>query len=576
MRPRPYPPTDPAEQAAVTVFKSLIDNRYVKADVRTRDKYPNIDGTIELVDEDGIPLGKLDVQIRAIGVEKTKYSCPVSLVAYSTRSTLAVLLICVDASNKRAFWRHISPAMPEFKDNQQSFTIDFSLVSDLIDPTGNYIQRWTQIALDYQDRISKFPILDKEVANKLKLQGVEASDRELFQRFIDTVNNLLDNDFIAVKEILYPGGWKLGVGIVSSDQSHVHYQLYTIPYREPSPLVCKLDSGFFPARQASPNAICEVISSRESIANHERAGKDFVLGEVRKIIEKRALPLYGPLLAADVLIAFVDSYYSCLGVAPDLDRYSVKDLEYALNQHLIQIWATLWSKIDIGSNVHIIMDLDSLSDFLRRYPMKPVASTRVPVNFSIQSRSFPVKAAFDALRYLVANQIKDVLRPFGRRDLPPSPGRDWILSGYSSNNEISSITHVLSHSIEEYKVFTENNRFNFPKSPYLDSNTSVIFEYEPIGSTEFDGPGFREHHIDNIHHALPKQLVFIRDAEHHHVDTSKFPNIAVDGTVYSASSSSNGFASFFFQPTPVLNLIYRMLSHDLSEHYKMTISAGMF
>jgi len=576
MRPRPYPPTDSAEQDAVAVFNSLIDNRYVKADVKTRDKYPNIDGTIELVDENQVPLGKLDVQIRSIGMGQIKYSCPVSLVSYSTKTTLAVLLICVDVSNKRAFWRHISPTMPEFKDNQQSFTINFSIASDLIDSTGNYIQRWTQIVSDYQDRILMFPILDKEVASKLKVQGVETSDRELFQRFIDTVNGLLDSDFIAIKEILYPRGWKLGVGIVSSDQSHVHYQIYTIPYGEPSPLVCKLDSGFFRTGQVSPNAICEVTSSKESFANHEKAGKDFVLREVREIIEKRALPVYGKLLAADVLIAFVDLYYSCLGVTPGLGQYSVEDLEYALNQRLIQMCATLVNGTNSGSNVRIMIDLDSLCRFLRSQKTKPVASTRVPVNFIIQSKSFPVKAAFDALRYLVAHQIQDVVRPFGKRDLPLSPGRNWIWSGYSSNNEINSISHILSHAIEEYKVFIENNHFHFPKSPYLDSNTAVIFEYEPIGSTQFDGPGLREHHVDNIHNTLPKQLVFVRDSEQHHVDKSKFPNISVDGNVYNASSSSLGIASFFFQRTPVMNLLYRMLSDDLSKHYNMTVSAGMF
>ncbi len=576
MRPRPYSPTDSTEQAAITVFKSLIDNRYVKDDLKTRDKHPNVDGTIELVDEDQVPLGKLDVQIRAIGANQAKYSCPIQLVAYSTTSTLPILLICVDVPNKRAFWRHIIPTMPEFKDNQQSFTINFSMASDLIDPAENYIQRWLQIVLDYQDRISKFPILDKEVANKLKLRGVEASDRELFQRFIDTVNGLLDNDFIAIKEILYPGGWKLGVGIVSSDQSRVHYQIYTIPYGEPSPLVCKLDSGFLQTNESSENAISEVVSSRESIANPEDAGKDFVLREVRKIVEKRALPLYGQLLAADALIAFVDLYYSCLGVDPGLDRYPVEDLEYALNQHLIQMCATLVSKTTSEKNIRIIMDLDSLSNFLRNHPMKPAASKHVPVNLIIRSKSFPVNTAFDALRYLVANQIKEVLRPFGKRDIPLQPGKNWIWSGYSSNNEINSITHVLNHAMEEYRIFVQNNRFHLPISPYLDSNMSIIFEYEPIGSTKFDGPGLREYHIDNIHHTLPKQLVFIRDSQHHHIDDSKFPIVEVDGTVYSVSLLSQSIASFFFQRTPFLNLIYRMLSHDFSEHYKMSMSAGMF
>ena len=49
MKPKPYPPTDSSEQDAKTVLESLVYSRFVKLDIRTRDKYPNVDGTVELV-----------------------------------------------------------------------------------------------------------------------------------------------------------------------------------------------------------------------------------------------------------------------------------------------------------------------------------------------------------------------------------------------------------------------------------------------------------------------------------------------------------------------------------------------
>jgi hypothetical protein len=85
--PRPYSLTDPAEQESKTVLESLLDHHFVKTDIRTRDKIPNIDGTIELVDKDQIPIGKFEVQLRTIGKNETKYSCPSSLVSYSKKST---------------------------------------------------------------------------------------------------------------------------------------------------------------------------------------------------------------------------------------------------------------------------------------------------------------------------------------------------------------------------------------------------------------------------------------------------------------------------------------------------------
>jgi hypothetical protein len=115
-KPAPYATTDAAEYDAVITFESLIDSRFVKPDIRVRDKHPNVDGTIEIVDQNQVPLGKLEVQVRKIEAGKRKYSCPASLVAYSEVCTLPVILVCADPSMHRAFWKLITPVMPEYKE----------------------------------------------------------------------------------------------------------------------------------------------------------------------------------------------------------------------------------------------------------------------------------------------------------------------------------------------------------------------------------------------------------------------------------------------------------------------------
>ena len=142
MDPKPYSNTGAAEQEALAVFRSLIDHRYIKDDIRGRDKFPNIDGIIEVVNDQRVTIAKLEVQIKKIGDTQTKYSCPSSLVSYSKSSTtLTVLLICVDAVNKRAFWKHITPLMPEYKSNQASSTIHFSEATDTHTVTSSMIQQ---------------------------------------------------------------------------------------------------------------------------------------------------------------------------------------------------------------------------------------------------------------------------------------------------------------------------------------------------------------------------------------------------------------------------------------------------
>jgi len=361
IEPKPYPPTDSAEQEAVVILKTLLNVRLIKDDIRTRDKIPNIDGTLELVDNKQFPLGKLEIQIRPIGEGVTNYSCPTTLVAYSMVSTLPVLLICVDKSTKQAFWKHISPSIPEFKENQQSFTVHFSPESDSIDGSEIYIQKWLEIIKDYQERVAKFPILSKEATNILKLKEISKSDIAVFQQYIDIINNFLDNDFKVLKNLRYASFWKLGIGIVSSQPNHKVYQLYAIPYGEVTPVICKLPEGFSINKKRNPNTISEI---HVTDFNPIEQGKDFIFNQFTEMVKQRALTIYGSSLAQDILIAFIDKYYRCLGLEPSLDYYLTKDVEYAMNQHLYQICLSTMLPIKLNANSMILLDLDSLSSVL--------------------------------------------------------------------------------------------------------------------------------------------------------------------------------------------------------------------
>lgn len=264
-KPAPYSNTDSAEETAVVILRNLLDPNRVKADIRTRDKYPNIDGTIELVDQENRPFGKFDIQVRKIGDGQKAYSCPTSLVGYSEVSTLPVILACVDVSLRKVYWRHITPTMPEYKKDQESFTIRFNETSDSITSDGIYIHKWSEIIFDFRKRITDFPKLQKEIANRLTVKNIDPNDKRLFQYYIDTINSLLDDDFLTIKKILFPDVWKLGVGIFDSSEQWVSFQLYKIPYEEPAPLVCKLDGSPFHSSNRTPYAISYQRTRRDSV-----------------------------------------------------------------------------------------------------------------------------------------------------------------------------------------------------------------------------------------------------------------------------------------------------------------------
>ena len=107
IHPKPYSNTDYSENESVFLFQSAIDRKHIITDIKTRDKYPNYDGYIEIVNNDSVPLGKLEVQVRTIDKDSTTYYCPLENMAYSETTTLPMLLILVDIENKKVFWKHL-------------------------------------------------------------------------------------------------------------------------------------------------------------------------------------------------------------------------------------------------------------------------------------------------------------------------------------------------------------------------------------------------------------------------------------------------------------------------------------
>jgi hypothetical protein len=575
MEPKPYPTTDSDEVKAITIFKDSIDLKFVKANIQERSTTPNIDGFLELVDESGKPIGKLDVQIKKIPDGKTSYPCESELVSYS-ETTPALILICVDILNRNVFWKQICKSMPEFKPNQQTFTLHFSRNSDMVDSTGIYLLKWREIVYGYRERLSKFPALSELVQNKLDLSGIQTPDCTFFQRFIDTINNLFDNDFIAVKDLLFPGQWKIGVSALPPEEKRLHYKIYTIPYGYPSPLITKLDEPFTFNNEIDPNTVYEAMSFNKGGFDPIRIGKEFVFEKVTQLAEQKNFPVFGTAIAHELLIAFIDLFYISLGLKPSLKMYSLDDVDFAMNQYLFHVASLSFPKIQQTVNDVQVVELNTLSNHLQNNSVPSVNFKDVVRSFFIVSRGFPIHLAFNSLSLLKVKKEPNVNRSFGLPDvdLSTKKGSHWIWSGYSPENEITSVTRALTNSLKEYQTFVEGNRFRFPSSSYLDTKTSIIFEYEPASFNPVSNhPVLNEYHV--VNHNLPKLNVIIKGTKRDRLDASRMHEssspIIFDGATYDCVHSSFSDGGFLFKRTPILNLVYRMLYSDLNKHYGVQV-----
>jgi hypothetical protein len=198
-----------SDYQSVTILKFILDPNHVICDVKDNDKVPNYDGYLDLINPNGEPLGKLEVQVKTLkkGSIKATYSIKRKLIEYVAKSAqLPVLLIAVDQEHNKAFWEHLS--IQRTKDllieldqsKKQSATIHFPDVNEVT--LNAPYKAWVELANDYKRRIDENENLESSIY-ELK---IDKNTHLLIQ--LEQLNNLLyqELEFIPIHILiqLYP------------------------------------------------------------------------------------------------------------------------------------------------------------------------------------------------------------------------------------------------------------------------------------------------------------------------------------------------------------------------------------
>jgi Domain of unknown function (DUF4365) len=593
--PASYPANDAPEHASIALFEYSIDPHIIKTDIKKRDKSPNVDGFIEIVKNTGgreIPIGKLEVQIKTLPSGKLKYSCPSSLVGYSEITTLPVLLICVDSDSKNIFWKHIKRLMPEYKEDQQTFTVVFDPTVDSIDSTNTYVRRWSEIVSEYRQRITLFPQLQREVVEKFGLANVNPGDIRYFQEFIDRLNGMLDNTFPILKTRCLGDAWKLGVGILDSAGMGVAYQLYRIPYGANAPLVISLANHTFaeifhlvtaPELNSEPPLApkgCDTInilaySTRE---DPQVAADKVVFDFLDKSLSAKALRISGYYLSVEVLFDFLYRYAHTIGL-DEADSYDVAQLNYGFKVFL-PAWYKLALERYLNENEAILKltgvfpKFENIAGMLPRELRPTVEETRAFIAANVEPFSIPLNplffstaSLFEAVEFLVEEKIPKISRLYPKRALVGG----WIWNGYSAEDFEVLIKAVLENLFTCYDEFLKANKIKLQKSKYLDVNYSYVF-YADCKAWASDGskhPFISYFHIENVERKLP--YVIIINGAAPQPDTK----LLIGGDEHKVVRYGWTGASELFQPLPLLNSIYGMLVSDLNHEYGTRLNASV-
>ena len=197
---------DRLDEDGVLCIRGLLKHTQAIAHkVESHDKTPNVDGSIELVDDEDRPVGELTVQAKTY---KSKYlgqnkaDVPAYFVAYASRMRNKVcVFFSVDANANKIYWKYISDDyIREFQKRGDNAIHGYQFTKDEILSNENVhetINRWKQI---FNDKIA---LLLKE---KKSAEEIMSESRSAFYRINSNFHDLKDS-FVERKEIDIPCKW---------------------------------------------------------------------------------------------------------------------------------------------------------------------------------------------------------------------------------------------------------------------------------------------------------------------------------------------------------------------------------
>lgn len=596
-RATPYSITDEQETLAVDTFKNLVDHARVKLDIKERDKIPNIDGYIEIIDEFRSPIAKLEVQIKKLPDDERKIQCPVSLLNYSNITSLPVLLIGVDINQKKAYWVHVKESLfGSLGTSQKTKVIDFSSQNVLDGKNTKYITEWENIAGTYREKLrstkwnASWDSLLQKSDRSLSIDGQDIRDTHIF---LDELNRLLDREFSIIKRMIYPCAWKVGLAYYKYEDNSASFTLYPISLDKNDVQIKEIDA------ELREHLLSEGLEWRGYLRENpiklrpKEYAVEIIESETLRILEERLLN-YGvnAFLAREFIFAFVDRFSLQLGLSQK-DRYSVDEIERAFFQYL-PIWVDeairfmirvqrnrvktpedcLFGKPYFDPNMLIVQ---IMSD--ERKQLDQVVRERIrrkdhgPKGLPLENNKFPFRVFEECLSFLKKEGFRDIDRVHSPKD-------------YSRLQKLRGWWNLLSPEAVEInlriffdnlpKAYADLVSKNFPELakdlPLFGEASRVIVIFNVKEHyTDQDVPGIKFFYLKG---AKPENLKIevYKEGDPRVLSeglSADFlgKDFEIKGEKYRLISCSRGILDFIYDDLPMFNFIYKILDENLREYF---------
>lgn len=597
--PASYSATDEQETLAIDTFKNLVDHKRVRMDIKERDKYPNIDGYMELVDDNRSPIGKLEVQIKKLRGEDPKLQCPLSLFDYSEITCNPVLLIGVDTVLKKAYWIHVTTDFVGGKSiggDQKTLVISFPSGNAVSEKDDSYVGEWRKIVETYKNRMREYPLLEnlyKELSKKSNpVLGAESFEFLEMHMFLDEVNDLLDKKLRIVKQIFYSDAWKIGLAYNNYESNTVTYTLYPIPLRKNDVQIKKLDDALQKQLQEEGLTFRGYYRENPIKSRPQEHAVEIVEYDTLRALEYRLLRLGNEFLAREFIFAFIDRFALEMGL-DEKDTYALTDVGRAFYQYL-PIWVeeTIRFMVKVRRNGVLspyqlsygrsYFDPDSLvcqimekeREQIQQTVIKRVMQGDRSVSLFLGNDKFSFRIFKESLHFLRSRQYEEIERPYLRKDYSRlKDGGGWIWNVFSP--EVVE-TNLKTFFENMPKAYADLVSFNFPelaKEVPLFGGASlviVLFDLKESYTAFRDSPTMELFHLVN-------QCDNDIEVELHKKGSGQIPpclsfdsigrDLEIRGRKYRMISASSSILDFIYEDLPMFGFVYDELITNLKKYF---------
>lgn len=545
------------EKKSVLFIENLLVDASAKTQIETEDTGANIDGYIELLDEEYQIKGKVTVQVKTVSKSdenKNRYPCPTSLFAYAEATTDIVMLIAVDHSQNVALWKFISRPLLEQhrnKENQETITLHFSDNEKLSASSLNEtLASWRSIS-QREVKINRESTALGDENEKLRqylrdfqnpIFSIVKEDIIKIQQFSDAYNNLLDREFGYIKETIFPKCWKRGLVIYKYDPKELIYSLFDIKFGENSLLIKELPENTL---KNSPHDFISMNCASNAINDNPN------------------------LLAIKLTQEHVNKFIKQQRIIPSNDMFV---LEYVYD-------FCLHSNPELHIDDTMLENLPQLIEYLKqKYPR--ITSS---VSYIIGGhKNINIKTLFDSLIFLENRGYRKVHPVYPKRANYADSG--WVSDWYTSELAFQKLQTVVKTTYEAYSDFINNN-FTLLREEldYYEGANIILIIMEYISG---DMPSINIFYLRNLDCDETKKIVISMKEEslileQNNVDEFfklyNLPSISYQGKSYELFKSKGvDTHKYLFDRYNFLSVFYDILEDRMKEYFESTLKQEYF